>query len=219
MAYVKEIFTSVQGEGPFVGYKQLFIRFCRCNLNCSYCDTAFDLKGAVDYSVEELAKICNKNKDCQSVSLTGGEPLLEVDFIKKLASKIKLPIYLETNGTLYRKLAEIIDVVEYVAADIKIDSSTHQKANWEHIEQFLKIASAKCLFVKVVFDSEITDKEINKITSLSKKYGVELTLQPMMIKDKPSVDSEFMLQILDKCLKKYKRVRLIPQMQKLIGVN
>ena len=38
---IKEIFTSVQGEGPYVGYKQLFIRFCNCNLKCNYCDTDF----------------------------------------------------------------------------------------------------------------------------------------------------------------------------------
>ena len=38
---VKEIFASIQGEGPYVGYKQLFVRFCNCNLKCNYCDTEF----------------------------------------------------------------------------------------------------------------------------------------------------------------------------------
>ena len=38
---IKEIFESIQGEGPYVGYKQLFIRFCNCNLKCNYCDTEF----------------------------------------------------------------------------------------------------------------------------------------------------------------------------------
>ena len=36
---VREIFTSIQGEGPYVGVKQLFVRFCGCNLRCDYCDT------------------------------------------------------------------------------------------------------------------------------------------------------------------------------------
>ena len=40
-AKIKEIFASIQGEGPYVGVKQLFIRFCACNLNCDYCDTPF----------------------------------------------------------------------------------------------------------------------------------------------------------------------------------
>ena len=40
-AIIKEIFSSIQGEGPYIGEKQLFIRFCGCNLNCAYCDTNF----------------------------------------------------------------------------------------------------------------------------------------------------------------------------------
>ena len=51
-AKIAEIFDSIQGEGPYIGYRQLFIRFCGCNLLCDYCDTEFD-KGD-DYSVFTL---------------------------------------------------------------------------------------------------------------------------------------------------------------------
>ena len=50
IAKICEMFTSVQGEGPYVGCKQLFIRFCGCNLNCDYCDTT-EFKNAVFISV------------------------------------------------------------------------------------------------------------------------------------------------------------------------
>ena len=53
-AKINEIFSSIQGEGPVVGYKQLFIRFCGCNLNCNYCDTEFQ-KGEL-YTPENLFK-------------------------------------------------------------------------------------------------------------------------------------------------------------------
>ena len=38
---IKEIFESIQGEGPYIGVNQLFIRFSDCNLHCKYCDTDF----------------------------------------------------------------------------------------------------------------------------------------------------------------------------------
>ena len=89
-ARIKEIFESIQGEGPVIGYKQLFIRFCGCNLNCKYCDTDFEIKNSVTYNPEKLAiKIIsefNLNK-IHSISLTGGEPLLHTDFINKFINK------------------------------------------------------------------------------------------------------------------------------------
>lgn len=38
-AGVSEIFSSIQGEGKYVGCRQLFIRLIGCNMDCPYCDT------------------------------------------------------------------------------------------------------------------------------------------------------------------------------------
>ncbi len=218
MVNVKEIFTSIQGEGPYVGYKQLFIRLCGCNLNCSYCDTDFEYNESKEYSVNELIDICNKNPDCHSVSFTGGEPLLHSEFIKEFGKNSNLPIYLETNGTLANKLNDVIDYITYISADIKLPSATGLKPLWEEHEEFFKIGIQKEIFAKVVFDKNINDFEIHKITHLCKQYNVELILQPMMMGKYPSVDSEFMQTILNKCLKVYSKTRLIPQVHKFIDV-
>ncbi len=218
MVKIKEVFTSVQGEGPYVGYKQLFIRLCGCNLNCSYCDTDFAIMGAKDYSVQELADICKNNDDCHSVSLTGGEPLLHTDFIKEFGAISSLPLYLETNGTLTNQLEEVIDYITYISADIKLPSATGLKPMWEVHDEFFKVGIQKELFTKVVFDENINDFEIHKITHLCKKFDIELILQPMMRGKTPVVNSEFMQSVLDKCLKIYPKTRLIPQVHKFIDV-
>ena len=219
MVKIKEIFTSIQGEGPYVGYKQLFIRLCGCNLNCAYCDTDYNINGAKEYSTEEIIDICNQSTDCHSISLTGGEPLLHTDFIKELGRKCDLPLYLETNGILTEKLTEVFEYITFIAADIKLPSATGLKPMWEEQEEFLKIACQKDTFAKVVFDNKITDFEIHKISHLCKKYCIELILQPMMKGKTPSVSSDFMQKVLDKCLKVHPNTRLIPQVHKFIDAQ
>jgi len=219
MVKVKEIFTSVQGEGNYVGYKQLFIRLCGCNLHCSYCDTDFEVNGAKEYSTEELLKICADNSDCHSVSITGGEPLLHTDFIKEIGEKCNLPLYLETNGVLYENLKEVIDYITYVAADIKLPSAAGLSPMWEEHEKFLEIASEKEVFAKVVFDENITDFEIHKITHLCKKFDIELILQPKMSGNNLNLSPEFMRKTLDKCLKIHTKTRLIPQVHKFLNIE
>ena len=216
---LKELFASIQGEGPFVGYKQIFMRLCGCNLKCKYCDTDFDAINAKEYTISELLEYVKQHSDCHSISLTGGEPLLHTDFIKEFAQVSPLPIYLETNATLYKQLKSVIDCIEYVSADIKLPSATGMPAQWDIHDKFFKIANTKNLYAKVVFDLNITDDEIENICFLAKKYNIELILQPMMLGKTPSVSSEFMQLILDKCLKKYRRIRLIPQVHKFIDVE
>lgn len=216
---LKELFASIQGEGPLVGYKQIFMRLCGCNLKCKYCDTDFDVINAKEYTISELLEYVKQHSDCHSISLTGGEPLLHTDFINEFAQVSPLPIYLETNATLFEQLENVIDCIEYVSADIKLPSATGMPAQWDIHDKFFEIANKKKLYAKVVFDSKITDEEIENICDLAKKHNIELVLQPMMLGKIPSVNSEFMQQILDKCLKKYRRIRLIPQVHKFIDVE
>ena len=64
---IKEIFESIQGEGPFVGVNQLFLRFCGCNLNCNYCDTDFGMNGAKSYTAESLVRKIVKEYDLKKI--------------------------------------------------------------------------------------------------------------------------------------------------------
>ena len=74
-------------------------------------------------------------------------------------------------------------------------------------------------FVKVVFDENITDNEIQKTLDLAKEYDFEIILQPKMLDDKPTVKSDFMMHVFEKFVKEYKHTRLIPQMHKFIDIE
>lgn len=216
---IKEVFTSIQGEGPFVGYKQLFIRFCGCNLTCNYCDTDYRTVDSIEYRLCELIEIAKQNTDCHSISLTGGEPLLNTGFLKEFLPQCPLPVYLETNATLAGELGEIIDYVDYISADIKLASCTGGNDLFSEHDRFFAVAAPKTLFAKVVFDSNITEFEIMQCAKLGAKYNIELVLQPMMVDNEISVSKEFIEVTFDKFIKKYKKVRVIPQVHKFLNVR
>lgn len=218
-AKIKEVFTSIQGEGPFIGYKQVFIRFCGCNLSCNYCDTDYRTVDSTEYTVEELVEYLKEHSDCHSVSLTGGEPLLNTGFLKEFLPHCPLPVYLETNAILAGELGEIIDYIDYISADIKLASCTNENDLFSEHDRFFTVASPKELFAKIVFDENITEEEINQCCKLGAKYNIELVLQPKMNGAEFAPKKEVIETVLNKFLKKYKKVRLIPQTHKFLNVR
>lgn len=220
-AKINEIFSSIQGEGPVVGYKQLFIRFCGCNLHCDYCDTEF--QQGTYFSPQELySKIVSEYdlSTFHSISLTGGEPLISVEFLKDFLPLVqgKTKIYLETNTTLFDKLPIIKDYIDIISADIKLPTSTGKNTFDLHRKFFEKVDGVQT-FAKIVFDKNITNEEIETCANIGKDFGIELVLQPKMIGDKMSVNSDFCNSILDKFSSIYPNVRLIPQVHKFLNVR
>ena len=129
-AEITEIFSSVQGEGIFIGARQIFVRFKKCNMACEFCDTPNE--GAVkEYSpaalMHEIYLLDESKGPHHSVSLTGGEPLMYSEFLKSflpILKKAGFKSYLETNGTLPNDLESVIDFIDIVAMDFKLPSST-----------------------------------------------------------------------------------------------
>ena len=220
-AKINEIFSSIQGEGPVVGYKQLFIRFCGCNLHCDYCDTEF--QQGTCFSPQELySKIVSEYdlSTFHSISLTGGEPLISVEFLKDFLPIVqgKTKIYLETNATIFEKLPKVKNFLDIISADIKLPTSTGFDTFDLHKKFFSNCGGIET-FAKIVFDKNITEEEIETCAKIGKDYNIELVLQPKMVEDKMTVNSEFCTELLDKCTQKYKNTRLIPQVHKLIDVQ
>ncbi|MBM3244894.1 MAG: 7-carboxy-7-deazaguanine synthase QueE [Candidatus Omnitrophica bacterium] len=219
---ISEVFDSVQGEGIFLGEKQLFVRFHGCNLNCSFCDTKQD--NFKEYQAHELLEeIKSYHDDYHSISFTGGEPLLQKDFLKELlfyTSCYGFKNYLETNGTLVDELEEVIDLVDFVAMDLKFPTSICQdKPLWQEHHDFLKVASRKQVFLKSVIcrSTKVEDLEISLDLIKKINKAAILVLQPNYYEE----------DILTDKLEKFKKICLnnqvaacvIPQMHKVVGVK
>lgn len=223
-AKIAEIFDSIQGEGPYIGYRQLFIRFCGCNLLCDYCDTEFD-KGEQYSPLELLEKVKTFDlKHFHSISLTGGEPLLQYEFLKEflpLLKETETKIYLETNGTLPNPLKHIIDYTDIISMDFKLNSSGKIGDMYAKHNEFLEISknSQKEVFAKMVFDETIQDFEINESVKLAQKYDIELILQPKMNGNKISISHDKIVEVFNKFTDKYPKTRLIGQVHKFWDVR
>ena len=107
MLQIKEIFTSIQSEGPFAGCPAIFVRFGGCNLACSFCDTDFttDVRAmSVAAIVGEVQRVKRHEESAATlVVITGGEPFLQDfrDLVLELVDEC-LTVQIETNGTIYQ---------------------------------------------------------------------------------------------------------------------
>jgi 7-carboxy-7-deazaguanine synthase len=221
---VKEIFASIQGEGPYMGYKQLFIRFCGCNLDCTYCDiNNIDSQDYIEFTSQELKKYIQdfNLKSIHSISLTGGEPLLWPEFLIEFLPMVESKIYLETNSTLKDNLEKVIDYVDIIAADIKLPSASGVENSFAVHDEFFKTATKydKELFAKIVFDGGILDDEINHCIKLAQKYNLPLILQPKTVEDKVCIDANKIFEVHNKFLAGHLNTRVIPQVHKYLCVE
>lgn len=219
---VAEIFESIQGEGLYVGERQLFVRLFGCNLACKFCDTKLDK--FVEYEPEALFSQINRfGNNYHSISFTGGEPLLQRDFLReilKLTRRTGFRNYLETNGTLPDNLKEIIDYVDIVAMDIKLPSSTGLNGYWREHREFLNVAAKTEVITKVVLckSSDLADLRKAIALILGLDTNIPFVLQPNwfemdgILMEKARYFEEYSSRYLS-------NVRITPQMHKITGVK
>lgn len=221
-ARIAEVFDSVQGEGIYLGERQVFVRFFGCNLSCSFCDTK--LNRFVEYDPDELFSEIKLYQDgFHSVSFTGGEPLLQHLFLKealKLNKKHGYKNYLETNGTLHHQLEEVIDDIDIVAMDVKLPSSSGMGQLWNMHYNFLKIASQKEVFMKAIISEETSPEDLKAALALIREVdrSCMLVLQPNSSQSAGRL-KEKMENFSLICSREKVTACVIPQMHKVMGVK
>jgi 7-carboxy-7-deazaguanine synthase len=216
---INDIFFSFQGEGPLLGIPQIFIRFANCNLDCNYCDEYTGVKNAKEYQVNEvlstLAPLYKENP--HSISITGGEPLLQVESLKELLPNIPIPLYLETNGTLPKHLSEIINFFTYFSVDYKPGFET------EFIDFLSLLKDRENVFVKFIITRQTSIKDMQKVSKIISSINdkLPLILQPVTPFSgyKEKAKSEDILRAYNVARQYLKEIRIIPQTHKIIGIK
>ncbi len=97
-----------------------------CNLRCPFCHNAGLVRTPMEHDgvqAEVLEYLGKRRGLLDGVCVTGGEPLLQPDlteFVRQLKAMGYL-VKLDTNGSLPRKLKEVLEggMIDYVAMDIK----------------------------------------------------------------------------------------------------
>jgi organic radical activating enzyme len=197
-------------RGSCQGKRQIFIRFAGCNLAelkkpCIWCDSlgSQDRMGETvrvekspgnkefealpnPMDVNRVLESINglKTSDLHSLSITGGEPLHQADFLESLCMETEQKIYLETNGTFPEEAKRIADRIDYACVDIK-DESANPHEGWKEIVEkelksigYLKGAGVN-VFAKVVVTSSTEPENIGWYARELKEMGVPLAIQPV----------------------------------------
>ena len=246
-----EIFSAIQGEGLNVGTRQIFVRFGGCDLRCTYCDSEHTWQkqptcqieitpGSRDFETQAnpisrsqlLDWVTNQNLDNlhDSISITGGEPLLHArflnDWIPLVRSATNLPIYLETGGHRPQQLAMIIEHLDLIGMDMKLPSTSGEE-HWAAHQEFLQIcAQRNCLvFVKIVVSKDTVLAELEQAAQIIRSISsqIPLFLQPVTALEQPhskAPEPPTPHQVLEwqQFLKQFLTiVRVIPQTHKMIN--
>ncbi len=127
-----EVYASIQGESTWAGLPCTFVRFARCNLRCTWCDTTYSFTGGEVWALEKVVAECERLGP-RLVEITGGEPLLQkecADLCEELIAR-GFTVLIETSGSLPIDVLprEVVKIM-----DLKCpDSGECEKNLWENL--------------------------------------------------------------------------------------
>lgn len=170
-----ESFGTVDGPGI-----RFVVFFCGCPMRCKYCHNpdTWEMQDGTKMSVDELIAQYMRNRPFYKnggITATGGEPLMQIDFLTELFKAAKshgIHTCLDTSGSTYRKenteyekkLDVLMQYTDLVMLDIKhIDPAAHKELcgmDNEGILDFARYLERKNIptWIRHVVVPSITDK-------------------------------------------------------------
>lgn len=202
MLPVVELFTSIQGEGKYIGVPSHFLRVSGCNLRCvfkdSICDTAYTsfnpekpIYKDFDELIKAFDKLCMAHPNVHHLVITGGEPLLYKEDLENFLNVITMKnmiVTIETNGTqkpisgvdLYSVSPKLKSSVGKpgVVNNVKVteDMCERQEKNRINIGNLVSIITQSQDYqFKFVYSGEECIEEIDSIIAGIKEYTNKLS--------------------------------------------
>lgn len=242
VGYISETFVSFQGEGVHAGRRHLFVRMAGCNLRCRYCDTPDSLERVPQFSIHEAggatrvvsnpvtsaellrntSLVLADDEPIDGTALTGGEPLLQAEFLAELLALRALPgpILLETSGVLPDRLRVVLPHVDIVSMDLKIPSNTGEPEFWEQHREFLALAGMKA-YVKILVDRQTSEADLTVAAELVRATAPQVPVFVQPITD-PTGRADMTPDLLRRCFSavrsRVRDVRVLPQTHKMLGI-
>ena len=243
-----EIFTSIQGEGPWIGERHIFVRFFGCDLGCRYCDTSASVRRGMDESSPKFCRVqmvsdprsyervpnplssthltdlCKRfiipGPSRPTISLTGGEPLLHSTFLRVWLPSVRntFKIYLETNGIHAEAMRDLWDLIDVVSMDFKLPSATRLRPYWEEHKRFLAEAAGKTLYAKAIVTNDTTIEDITMAAGIIAASGQRFPLVLQPASGPYAPESTMLLEFQSAALARINDVRVIPQAHKVLNV-
>lgn len=177
MSMIKGKLHSFESCGTVDGPGIRFIVFTQgCPLRCKYCHNpdTWKLKDAkyertTDFVMNEILKYKSFFINGGGVTVTGGEPLMQEDFVEDLFKKCKeegIHTALDTSGYIFNdRIKEVLQYVDLVLLDIKcMDAKEYRELTGVDLDPTLKFAKylseiGKPMWIRHVLVPGITDRD------------------------------------------------------------
>ena len=199
---INEIFYSIQGETSRSGFPTTFVRLTGCPLRCSYCDTEYAFKNGSKMSFNEIGSAIKKN-DSKYVTVTGGEPLAQIDVIPflKYLCDMNYSVSIETSNAYdISAIDSRVSVILDVKTPASLESDKNLISNYKKLKPIDEIKFVICnlddfnwardyislhnldILCPILFSPSYDDMPISELADLILKYSVNVRLQAQLHK-------------------------------------
>ena len=199
---INEIFYSIQGETSRSGFPTTFVRLTGCPLRCSYCDTEYAFKNGSKMSFNEIGSAIKKN-DSKYVTVTGGEPLAQIDVIPflKYLCDMNYSVSIETSNAYdISAIDSRVSVILDVKTPASLESDKNLISNYKKLKPIDEIKFVICnlddfnwardyislhnldTVCPILFSPSYDDMPISELADLILKYSVNVRLQAQLHK-------------------------------------